>query len=82
MEPTSKEALRALIAKGLTFADVIATFAESRTPEELAYVALADEQHGAEGECEIDDIAAVSESEEGAYVMAWVWVEKPDADES
>ena len=25
---------------------------------------------------EIDDNAPVSESEEGAYVQAWVWVEK------
>lgn len=31
-----------------------------------------------EGECEIDDHAVVSQSDEGAYVMAWVWVEKSD----
>ena len=28
------------------------------------------------GECEIDDHAVVSASDEGAYVMAWVWVER------
>lgn len=27
-----------------------------------------------EGECEIDDHAVVSQSDAGAYVMAWVWV--------
>ncbi|SKB63032.1 hypothetical protein [Sphingopyxis flava] len=27
-----------------------------------------------EGECEIDDHAVVSVSDDGAYVMAWVWV--------
>lgn len=29
-----------------------------------------------EGECEVDDHAVVSASEDGAYVMAWVWVER------
>lgn len=31
-----------------------------------------------DGECEIDDHAVVSASDEGAYVMAWVWVYAPD----
>lgn len=29
-----------------------------------------------DGECEIDDSAVVSHSEDGAYVMAWVWVDR------
>ena len=29
-----------------------------------------------EGECEIDDHAVVSPSDDGAYVMAWVWVDR------
>lgn len=33
-----------------------------------------------DGECEIDDEAVVSWSEDGAYVMAWVWVESPYKD--
>lgn len=33
-----------------------------------------------EGECEIDDHAVVSSSDEGAYVMAWVWVDRPQSD--
>lgn len=32
-----------------------------------------------DGECEIDDHAVVSGSDEGAYVMAWVWVSNEDA---
>ena len=31
-----------------------------------------------EGECEIDDHAVVSASDEGAYVMACVWVPKEE----
>lgn len=34
-----------------------------------------------EGQIEIDQNAVVSESENGAYVQAWVWVEKDDSDE-
>lgn len=29
-----------------------------------------------EGECEIDDYAVVSGSDDGAYVMSWVWVDR------
>ena len=32
-----------------------------------------------DGECEIDDHAVVSGSDEGAYVMAWVWASREDA---
>ena len=42
------------------------------------YVALAREKYQKDGECEIDDNARVSESDEGAYVQAWVWVAKPE----
>ena len=28
------------------------------------------------GECEVDDNAVVSASEDGAYVLAWVWVDR------
>jgi precorrin-3B methylase len=29
-----------------------------------------------DGECEVDDHAVVSEGDDGAYVMAWVYVER------
>jgi hypothetical protein len=31
-----------------------------------------------DGECEVDDHAVVSASDDGAYVMAWVWVDRTD----
>lgn len=44
-----------------------------------AYVAAADEIHGRDGECEIDDGAKVSLGDDsGAYVQAWVWVYDSD----
>lgn len=48
------------------------------------YIKLAREQYHSDGEIEIDDDVAVSRSfdepgvETGAYVMAWVWVYKPE----
>ena len=47
--------------------------------EELRRVAIIDmarDQHGREGEVEIDDNAILSEGEDnGTYVQAWVWVD-------
>lgn len=33
-----------------------------------------------DGECEVDDHATVSDSEDGAYVMAWAWVDRTEVD--
>lgn len=41
-----------------------------------AYIRKAKSDHHVDGHLEIDDDAVVSESEEGAYVQAWVWVPK------
>lgn len=41
-----------------------------------AYRKAARAQHHVDGYLEVDDDAVVSESEEGAYVQAWVWVSK------
>ncbi len=43
--------------------------------------AAADLNFVRDGECEIDDHAVVSASDEGAYVMAWVWVYAPEEEE-
>lgn len=73
--------LRALIKRGLKFADAMLVFAEDRTPEELAYVEKAKEKHiHDEGDMEVDDGAIVSDSEDGAYVMAWTWVYDDEAE--
>ena len=49
------------------------------------YLALAREQYQSDGEIEFDPGATVSidedaepGTEEGAYVQAWVWVDRPD----
>jgi hypothetical protein len=47
--------------------------------ERLAYIEAARDIYAHEGETEIDDNAIVSDSEDGAYVMAWCWVYKCDA---
>lgn len=63
--------LRRLQAKGVVFDDCIEVFGEvtARSP-----VALAAKQRVHEsGQLEIDDHTVVSESDGGAYVLAWVW---------
>jgi hypothetical protein len=48
-------------------------------------IRLARDQHGREGQCEIDDNAQVSGFEEndgrGCYVQSWVWVEMEDEED-
>ena len=43
-----------------------------------AFRKAARDQYQREGEIEIDDSAIVSDSEDGAYVQAWVWVDRSD----
>lgn len=43
---------------------------------EAAYRAAAIQEYHSEGSTEVDEDALVSESDEGAYVQAWVWVGK------
>lgn len=47
-----------------------------RSPRETRAYDAAKVQWESEGEIEIDDDAVVSTSKEGAYVQAWVWVDK------
>ena len=51
------------------------------TATEQAYIQAAARIYGKDGECEIDECAAVvSEGgDDGAYVSAWVWVYNDDA---
>lgn len=63
----------------LNFGDVTRFFAEKN--EEPFAVGLARDQWEKEGEIEIDDYAIVSNgSDNGAYVMAWVWVDYADTE--
>jgi hypothetical protein len=43
-----------------------------------AYLEYARERLQKDGELEFDDDAAVSTTDAGAYVMAWVWVDRDD----
>lgn len=75
------EVLETLIDEGLRFNDAVCAFAKRRSPEELALRDLAGENYESEGEIEIDENAYVSwepsdPDTKGAYVMAWVWVDK------
>ena len=49
---------------------------EDPIDRELRIIQLAREVHHLDGQCEIDDMAEVSEGTgNGAYVQAWVWVD-------
>jgi hypothetical protein len=61
---------------GLSFGDVVNILGTDDSP----YVAAAHEHRLLnEGTLEVDPKTIVSESEGGAYVMAWLWVDGEDA---
>lgn len=67
--------LKRLLAEGLT--PEIREIVEGMVSGERSYVDRAHTEWHKDGEVEIDDVAIVSESEDGAYVQAWVWVDRP-----
>lgn len=75
------DALEALIDQGLTFSECHEVFARRRTDEEIVFVSAAqDHRLLDDGVLEVDENAIVSESDEGAYVMAWLWIDKEDTE--
>ena len=72
--------LKGLAKDGMAFSDCVKFFHSLQTPAQNALAAKAAEEYEDEGTLEIDDNAIVSDStesnEDGAYVMAWVWVSK------
>lgn len=52
----------------------------SPSPFEEKYREVARQAYGVEGEIEIDPGAEVSASSEGAYVAAWIWVDRREVD--
>ena len=55
--------------------------ADAAFDREWRIIQLAKQEYHLEGECEIDDMAQVSEGDgNGAYVQAWVWVDFEDTD--
>jgi hypothetical protein len=63
---------------GLTFGEIVNILGADSGP----YVEAAHEHRLlSEGTLEVDGKTIVSESEGGAYVMAWLWVDVPGGDE-
>lgn len=65
------------------FTEALGTLDETNKPvragtDDATYRELAIAKHQEDGEVEIDSNAIVSESDTGAYVQAWVWVDAPD----
>ena len=70
-----QEQLKAI--NGLTFGDCVNFFAE---PDGCPYVKAAREIYHRDGEVEVDDRSVLSQStDDGDYVMAWVWVSNEEA---
>jgi hypothetical protein len=65
--------LAEMIAEGLSVGDAINGFASD---DDDPFVKAAREHYasGSDGDIEIDRCAVVSQSDEGAYVMGWLWV--------
>lgn len=79
MDESLRNELTKLKERGLTFSDCVDVFGVERDTDPQARKAF--EIHHREGEVEIDSTTVISESSEGAYVMAWVWVDDPDSDD-
>lgn len=62
---------------GVDFAVMPGIFGVSRETDPFAKAAF--DNYHRDGEIEVDDPAVLSQSDEGAYVMAWVWVSNEDA---
>lgn len=74
---TLQDRLKALIDEGLEFSKCVEAFGVG---EDNDFAKAAKDMYGSEGSVEIDSTTVLSESDGGAYVMAWVWVENADAD--
>lgn len=68
--------LKALIEEGLTFSECVQAFGVPSIGDKADPFAAVARSYAEEGVIEVDDITVLSESEEGCYVMAWLWVEQ------
>lgn len=59
----------------INFSDAVTHFHD---PADAGWIAMASELYADEGSIEVDEGSILSESDEGAYVMAWVWVSNED----
>lgn len=74
--------LAKLVEQGLTFGDCVAAFATNKQTSKVVQIAHDRYAEPSNDSIEIDPETVVSESDDGAWVMAWVWVPKEDADET
>lgn len=78
------DALRSILTNGVSYLDpnreLILNRIDQYTCAETTDQRFRDAAPNREGECEIDDYAVVSQSEDGAYVMAWVWVDRTEVE--
>jgi hypothetical protein len=80
-EAAAEDADTIMSAGAFEFADAVKHFAAPK--EHWVHAALAENSPAEEGVIEIDDHIVTSDGDEpGTYVMAWTWVEMPDAVES
>ena len=75
-QPSHAEILKMLKTQGLTIADCITAFGAS--PDDL-HVKAARENILGDDDVEIDDITTISEADDGAWVLAWLWVSNIEA---
>lgn len=70
-------AIKQALAAPIDFSGAVEHFHD---PADGPWIASAAEGYAEEGRCEIDGNAIVShgDPESGAYVMAWVWVDRSD----
>ena len=72
---TGVQLLATLKANGVEFSDCVAAFAED---EDNPYVVAGREMMD-EGDLEMDNKVVISETDAGAWVLAWKWVSNEDA---
>lgn len=70
-----------------TFEQSLSFHVATQPPEHATYAAAAREQRHRDGDTEIDEydpgFAIVSKGDDdGAYVMAWVWIDSPSGEDS
>lgn len=62
-----------------TFADAVQKAAKHQTADDKRVIEAARDKYHRDGEIEIDDTTVLSEADDGAYVMAWVWINYEEA---
>ena len=73
-----KTVLNELVQEGLMVGGALTAFA-SEDDDPFVQAAREKYEYGSDGDVDIDANPPISESDEGAYVLGWLWVSKDDA---